>query len=200
LTLAIEIHSITPFLAIANPATTYRSGYSVVATCRPSDFDYVKSLGAEFAIDYEDENAGNQIREYTNNKLKYAWDTVSIKATAQLCADALSTSETNLAYGTLLPVQIPRTDVKTVTTIMHTTFGRHFVFGAQDMPASGEDFTFAKQFSDVTQKLLEKVRLPSLVYLGACTLTREHVGHIATSHSISVRGGTGGRNTRFDRH
>lgn len=129
-----------------------------MVTCALQDFDYVKSLGAEHAVSYTDKDAGSKIREYTNNKLKYAWDTVSIEPTARLCAEALSSTESGLAYGSLLPVKFPRDDARTVTTVMHTVFGRHFMFGPQEMPASAEDFDFGKRFSATTEEFVEKVR------------------------------------------
>ncbi|KAH7142193.1 chaperonin 10-like protein [Dactylonectria macrodidyma] len=137
-----------------------QSGYTVVTACSPEDFGYVKSLGADFAVDYKDVEAGEKIRQYTNNELRYAWDTISIDSSAQICATALTTdSSLKPIYGNLLPVQSPRKDVSTITTVMHTAFGREFMFGKVHMPASREDFEFAKTFSRITEKLLAQGRL-----------------------------------------
>jgi NADPH:quinone reductase-like Zn-dependent oxidoreductase len=85
-----------------------RSGYHIITTWSPRNFEYVKSLGADFVVDYNSADAGAQIRAYTDNKLKYAWDTVSIAQSATICADALTTeSQLDPVYGTLLPVKSP---------------------------------------------------------------------------------------------
>ncbi|KAH8657340.1 chaperonin 10-like protein [Ilyonectria robusta] len=137
-----------------------QSGYTVITTCSPRNFEYVKSLGAEFVVDYNDADAGAQIRNFTNNELKYAWDTVSIEGSAQICADALSTSSSMApVYGSLLPVKSPRGDVEAVSTVMHTVFGKDFKFGPLDMPASQEDFDFGKMFFQLTEELLAQKQL-----------------------------------------
>ncbi|KAF9891548.1 hypothetical protein FE257_004015 [Aspergillus nanangensis] len=131
------------------------SGYTVVTTCLPESFKHVKSLGADFALDYTDPDVGAKIRHLTQNELRYAWDTISIPASAQICADALSTnSSLGIRYGNLLPVKSPREDVETTTTVMYTVFGKHFKFGDRDMPASREDFEFGKTFYAMAEQLM----------------------------------------------
>ncbi len=71
----------------------------------------MKSYGADKVFDYSDpDKCGKQIREYTNDKLKYAFDCISEKTSPQICAEALSS--TGGTYSTLLPVEdFPRDDV-----------------------------------------------------------------------------------------
>ncbi|KAF7557412.1 hypothetical protein G7Z17_g751 [Cylindrodendrum hubeiense] len=122
------------------------------------NFAYVRSLGADHVVDYHDADAGAQIHELTNNKLKYAWDTVSVEQSANICAKALtSCSQISPIYGTILPVKSPRGDVETVSTVMYTVFGKHFKFGSLDMPASQEDFKFGAEFVTLTEELLAQV-------------------------------------------
>jgi NADPH:quinone reductase-like Zn-dependent oxidoreductase len=135
-----------------------RAGYTVLATCSPRNFDYVKSLGATEVFDYKDSNVGAKIREYTQNKLKYAWDTVSEGNSLQICADAL-TSESGGRYGSILPVKSPREDVESVSTLMYTVFGEAFNFGPAQIPASNDDFEWAKKFMSLTEKLLAEGKL-----------------------------------------
>ena len=136
----------------------FRSGYTVTTTCAPEHIDYVKNLGAVAAFDYTKKDVGAQIREFTNNKLRHAWDTVSIEDSAQICADALTTIPSiDPVYGTLLPVKSPREDVRTVSTVMYTVFGKDFKFGPDDIPASREDFEFGKMFYSITERLLSQV-------------------------------------------
>ncbi|KIW93585.1 uncharacterized protein Z519_06190 [Cladophialophora bantiana CBS 173.52] len=129
------------------------SGYTVIATCSPRNFDYVKSLGASEVYDYNDPQAPSKIRASTNNKLKLAWDTISEKPSAQFCADALS-SEPGCKYGSILQVTSPREDVESTTTLMYTIFGEPFKFGPHEFPAINEDFEYAKKFMAMAEGLL----------------------------------------------
>lgn len=113
-------------------------------------------------------------------------DPISIKQTAALCAEAL-TSDSSLdpVYGTLLPVGSPRSDVRAVSIVMYTVFGEHFKFGPADMPASKEDFEFGKKFYSLTERLVAQVSQDSLFGSGSLlnqlTLTRVVYVHMLTS-------------------
>ncbi|KAJ0416301.1 chaperonin 10-like protein [Aspergillus carlsbadensis] len=136
------------------------AGYTVITTCPAKDVEHVKGLGADHAFDYTLADVGAQIREKTANQLRHAWDTISIPSSARICADALSTSSAlGLRYGNLLPVKCPRDDVRSTTTVMYTAFGRDFKFGDQDMPASQEDYAFAKMFYELGEKLITHGKL-----------------------------------------
>jgi len=118
----------------------------------------VTSLGADIWVDYKENDPGAIIREYTSNSLTRAWDTISIDSSAQICANALTShSSMSPVYGSLLPVKFPRADVRVVTTVMYTAFGRDFQFGPTFMPASQKDYDFGKRFFGLTEKLLEEV-------------------------------------------
>lgn len=131
----------------------------MITTCSPRNFDYVKSLGADKWFDYNEPNVGAHIREYTQNKLKYAWDTVGEEGSAKICAEAL-TSEAGAKYGSILPVKIPREDVESTSTLMYTVFGEEFKFGKDTVfPASSEDFEYTKKFIALTEKLLAEGKL-----------------------------------------
>ncbi|KAJ4031378.1 hypothetical protein NW756_009237 [Fusarium oxysporum] len=136
------------------------AGYTVITVCAPDQFEYAKDLGAHFAVDYKDPEAGPKIREYTNNKLRLAWDTISIQDSARICAEALtSCSSANPVYGSLLPTKNPRADVTSIATVFHTTFGRSFNFGGQHMPASKEDYEFGKSFYGRAEQLIAQGRI-----------------------------------------
>ncbi|KJR87253.1 protein TOXD [Sporothrix schenckii 1099-18] len=133
-----------------------RAGYTVITTCSPANFDYVKSLGASHVVDYHDADAGKTVRELTNNKLYHAWDTVSVAQSAQICADALSTDTTQQTpkYGSILTATCPRGDVQSTFTLMYTGLGKAFRFGSQTLPANAEDAAFAKMFCVLTEQLV----------------------------------------------
>lgn len=135
-----------------------RSGYTVLTTCSPRNFDYVKSLGAVEAFNYNDPESPTKIRELTTNRLKLAWDTISEEGSAKFCAYALST-ESGCKYGSILPVRSPRKDVESVDTLMYTVFGEPFTFGPSKILAVPEDFEYCKMFTTLTEKLLAEGKL-----------------------------------------
>ncbi|CAG9996209.1 unnamed protein product [Clonostachys byssicola] len=136
------------------------SGYNLITACSPRHFEYVKDLGADFAVDYSDNDAGARIRQYTDNRLIFAWDTISKTDSARTCAEALtSLSSLKPIYSNLLPIKSPRQDVSSTTTVFHTIFGKPFKFGSQEMEAQLEDYEFGKTFYRLTEYLLAKGHL-----------------------------------------
>ncbi|KIX05387.1 uncharacterized protein Z518_06259 [Rhinocladiella mackenziei CBS 650.93] len=135
------------------------SGYAVLSTCSPRNFEYVKSLGADAVFDYHDASAPATIRSYTSNTLTLAWDTISVKESAQFCADALSSDSKDCLYGAIVPMKCPRDDVKSTVTIMYSIFGEEFKMGPNTIPAISADYEFAKMFMSMTEKLLAEGKL-----------------------------------------
>jgi NADPH:quinone reductase-like Zn-dependent oxidoreductase len=128
------------------------SGYNVITTCSPRNFDLVKSLGANAVFDYSDPNAAAEIRKYTNNNLKLVLDTISLESSAAFCDQAISTEGGD--YSTLLPVRIERANVNDRLTIAYTAVGEAFTFGELAVGAKPEDKEFAEMFWGLSEKLL----------------------------------------------
>jgi len=147
-----------PLLIYPTVLISFRSGYTVLSTSSPRNFEYVKSLGATEVFDYNEPNVGQKIREYTQNKLKLAWDTVSEGESANIVAEALST-EPGCRYGSILPNKFPREDVQYLSTLMYTIFGERFFFGPSEFPALPEDVEYTKEFFGITEKLLAEGKL-----------------------------------------
>ncbi|KAM3422174.1 hypothetical protein BST61_g2543 [Cercospora zeina] len=136
------------------------SGYKVLTTCSPHNNDFVQSLGADAVYNYRDADCGKQINRDTNDSLKLIWDTISLEASAKVCAEALSSDAKDARYGTILPVKLPgRTDVTTTFTFMYTIFNEAFEKAGRNNPAVPEDFEFAKKFFQITEDLLKEGRL-----------------------------------------
>jgi NADPH:quinone reductase-like Zn-dependent oxidoreductase len=148
---------VTPWLLEeAAQADTARcsAGYRPITTCSAHNFDYVASLGAEKAFNYNDSDCGEQIRKYTNNKLKYAWDCISLEPTPQICAGAL-TSEPGAKYASLLRAECPRSDVESMATLAYSAFGEAIDKGFAKSDGSQEDFDFAaKTWVPIAEKCL----------------------------------------------
>lgn len=128
------------------------SGYHVLTTCSPRNFDLVKSLGADAVFDYNDPNAPAEIRKYTNNNLKYVFDTISVESSTKFCDASISTEGGE--YSALLAVKIDRENVNDRWTLGYTILGEDFKFGDIPFSAKKEDMEFAKKFWATAEELL----------------------------------------------
>ncbi|KAJ5493341.1 Protein TOXD [Penicillium diatomitis] len=128
------------------------SGYKVITTCSPHNFDLVRSLGADSVYDYKDSESPAKIREETNNKLKLVLDCISLEPSAKFCEQAISTEGGE--YSALLSVKVPRDNVNSRSTLGYTAMGEAFKFGNMDIPAKPEDLAHAKMFVPIAETLL----------------------------------------------
>lgn len=135
------------------------SGYKVLTTCSPHNFDFVKSLGADSVYDYRDSDCAKKINKDTNDSLKLVWDTISLESSAKICAEAMSSDTSGARYGSILPVKLPKEGVETTMTFMYTIFNDAFEKAGRTTPAVPEDFEFAKKFFDITEKLFHEGKL-----------------------------------------
>ncbi len=130
------------------------SGYRVITTCSPHNIEQVRALGADAVFDYRDPECGAKIREYTENRLTVAWDTISLPISAKICADAL-TSGGGAKYSCLLQHQFPRSDIKPDVTLAYTAFNEEFNIMNKTIPILPGDFEFIKKFIDISRELLQ---------------------------------------------
>ncbi|RDW72675.1 zinc-binding alcohol dehydrogenase family protein [Aspergillus mulundensis] len=128
------------------------SGYRVLTTCSPHNFDLVKKLGADEVYDYRDPGAAAKIREATGDKLRLVFDTISLEPSAKFCEQAISTSGGE--YSALLSVKVDRENVRSRSTLGYTVVGEEFMFGQTPYPAKPEDKEFAEKFAVVAEGLL----------------------------------------------
>lgn len=135
------------------------SGLTVVTTCSPRNFEFVKELGADAAFDYsEPEKCAAAIRAYTNNSLLHAYDCIGTGSAPEICANAL-TSASGAKYCSVSPFgKLPRSDVALDTWhLAYTTLGEAFEFppgGGKEMAAKPEDWEYAVRFIGVAEGLL----------------------------------------------
>ncbi|TQN66180.1 Protein TOXD [Colletotrichum shisoi] len=138
------------------------SGYRVIATASPHNFEYLRSLGASEVLDYRSPTVSEDIRRLTGDRLTLAWDCQSTSESAVLVAKALSSSEGGV-IGTLLPVDKkvvqevnPKVEVK--MSLYYTAFGEDFgYFGKRD--AVPENYEFGKKFWEISRGLLADGKL-----------------------------------------
>jgi len=82
------------------------SGFSVIATASPKNFDYVKSLGAEKVLDHHDADIVDQIRALAPN-LRYAYDAISGRSSVESIFSSLSHSTPELVIVTEFKGTVP---------------------------------------------------------------------------------------------
>lgn len=133
------------------------SGYKVLVACSKQNFELVKSFGADHVFDYNDPECGKKIRNYTDNNLSIAWNTIGLESAAQICADALSS--TGGKYAALSPLKLPRDDVTTSWSLAYSALGQDFAFGTNEFPASRVDEEYADKFWELTEELLSLGRI-----------------------------------------
>lgn len=133
------------------------SGYKVLTTCSPHNIALVKRLGADEIFNYRDPDSATTIREHTQNRLRFVFDTVSTESSANYCERALSTEGGD--YSALLPVSIERQNVNSRFKVAYTAFGKGFQFGGRDIPANPGDREFADDFYTLVENLLAEGRL-----------------------------------------
>jgi NADPH:quinone reductase-like Zn-dependent oxidoreductase len=139
------------------------SGFTVITTCSPRNFEKVEEFGADHVFDYSSPTCAEDIRKLTNNKLEYAWDTISEGSAPKICAEALGDSG-DLKYGAILSVKdFPRKDVKQTYSLGYTVVGERFQWRTTSFEAKPQDFEFGVKFTTIAEKLLAdgKIRPPS---------------------------------------
>jgi NADPH:quinone reductase-like Zn-dependent oxidoreductase len=135
------------------------SGYRVITTCSPRNFDMVKSYGAEATFDYKDQASIEKIKKYTNDSLKLVWDTISLKSSADFCAKIIASGGT---YGNILRQTLPgREDVKQTYSIGYTSVGEPFEKGGRKYGAeeTQRDYDWIQKWMLVGEQLLAEGKL-----------------------------------------
>lgn len=99
--------------------------------------------------------AAVKVREHTSDKLRHALDTISIDASAKTCADALST--TGGTYSALEPINSPRKDIESRSTLAYSATGEALTDYGR--PATKDDFDFGVEFWQLAGQLLEQGKL-----------------------------------------
>lgn len=135
------------------------SGYRVATTCSPSNFDYVKSLGAAGVFDYRSPTVVDEIKAWSADPdaLTLAWDCVSGGGSTEICAAALSRTRPGRYWGLLAidekVVKGVNDKVESGYRLAYTMFGEPFEKRVK-VPAIPADYEFGKMFWEVARGLL----------------------------------------------
>ncbi|CAE6516367.1 unnamed protein product [Rhizoctonia solani] len=122
------------------------SGYKVITTTSPKNYNLLKSLGADVIVNYRDTDIVQQIQKATKNSLKYAFDTISEADTQAICVKSLASTPKAAIPGKVIVVQFPNEDTKSLRsdvviqpTIIYMALGGSFEWPGISLPASPED-------------------------------------------------------------
>ncbi|EGX93673.1 alcohol dehydrogenase, putative [Cordyceps militaris CM01] len=135
------------------------SGLIVITTCSPSNFDLVKTLGADAAFDYNSPTCAADIKGFTNNALLHAWDCTG--EGAGVCAAAMSDDRPG-TYGTIMPADYDLL-VKTNPRVTGQPFERgydaqgefYYWLGEDPVRPDPAEMAYYEFFLKLTQPLLE---------------------------------------------
>lgn len=141
------------------------SGGTVITTASPTNFDYLKSLGADHVVDYKSPRLLDDLRALTGGAaLQYAFDTHPSETSAAVCAELLS-REGGAKYVSLIvnsegAVKTLNPTVQATSVLAYSNFGEPFAFGEGHVVAPvPEDFELQKQFVTVAERLLSEGKL-----------------------------------------
>ena len=137
-----------------------RSGCRVVTTASPRNFDLLAQRGAEKVFDYHDPECASKIREYTQDSVTRVLDCISEGDSPRTCEEAMSPKGGKIAF--LLDATAPtRQDIVSKTLMAYSVTGEAYTKFGRHHPAVPEDFTYAKKFCALSEKLVwERKLLP----------------------------------------
>lgn len=132
-----------------------RAGYTPITTCSPTNFEFVKSLGAAAAFDYHDPDCVEKIQQFAK-EIRYVWDTISLAGSVQICSQVISSGGN---YGSIIKVQFPRDDVKCTFSLGYTAVGEPVTKGANHFPDCSKDFEFCKAWMEFVEAAVHDGRV-----------------------------------------
>jgi len=138
------------------------TGFKVATTASPKKHDLVKSLGADFVVDYKDSDVAKKIREGTKDGIVYGLDCISEKGSVQLAQECFGKEGGHLVLTLPNLKDLPRGDVKTEATLVYTGNGSDEAIGPVKFTTSPEDRQNAVECSKMVTKLFESGKLKPL--------------------------------------
>ncbi|KAJ5202108.1 uncharacterized protein N7498_006771 [Penicillium cinerascens] len=133
------------------------SGLRVVTTCSESNRGLMFELGADAVFDYHDPQAGEQIREATDDALEFVLDTISTHQSAAICSASISSS--GGSYHALLDVKCAREDVDSHVSMAYDLLGEPYRMGPNEISPDKSNLEFGIRWWNSVQKLLDQRRV-----------------------------------------
>ncbi|KAL7943559.1 GroES-like protein [Trichoderma barbatum] len=135
------------------------SGYKVITTASPRNFDYLKSLGADVVFDYRSPTVVDDIIAAAGGELTVAWDCISLEGSAKISAASLS--EKGGKLGMLLPVDPDvihaiNPNVEISSTLAYSIMGQPIYRYGTQFAARPEDNEFAKEWRDLSERIFRE--------------------------------------------
>ncbi|KAH0425407.1 hypothetical protein CcaCcLH18_10955 [Colletotrichum camelliae] len=124
-------------------------GFKVITTCSARHFELVKSLGAQHAFDYHDDNVVDSIKQAAPGPgLRYVFDTIGNKSSSGLASRAIDESGGGLC--TVRPGKANTEDVtkqtKVTDVLVWTAFLKDHRYGSFHWPAHEADHKLGTEF------------------------------------------------------
>ncbi|TFK92236.1 GroES-like protein [Polyporus arcularius HHB13444] len=132
------------------------SGYKIVTTASPRNFELIKSLGADAVFDYRDPEVVSKIKAATGDSITNVLDAISVKDTQRISAASVAPSGGKVVLVLRRPPGVTdRKDVDFHETVIYTALGRAFAWPWADYPVSDEDRAHMVQFLKKVPVLLK---------------------------------------------
>jgi NADPH:quinone reductase-like Zn-dependent oxidoreductase len=138
------------------------SGLTVITTASPRNNEYLKSLGADYVLPYNDPNTPAEIKKITNGKLYLAFDTISEKGTTQLVVDAFGSDTKKKELVNVLPPGELDDKANSVTRHLLQTlslFGKEVTAYGMLLPANPASYAFSIHSYEILERLLKEKKL-----------------------------------------
>ena len=141
------------------------SGLQVIATCSPHNFPYLRSLGADAVFDYASDTCPEDIKAFTQNRLRYTLDCTSTGT--ETCAFAMSDLEEGI-YGVINPadedlLQAVNPRVRgPVETLAYDAPGDTYMWEGKEVTPQKDELDFATEFAGITEELIAAKKLRPL--------------------------------------
>ncbi|KAK9794261.1 putative Chaperonin 10-like protein [Seiridium cardinale] len=147
------------------------SGYTVISTSSAQHHDYLRELGADAVFDYKSPTCGADIKAWVEGrgqKLRKAWDCVSVESSGEICARALADDKEGGTYSALLGVDkekllaVNKNLKGPLTTLGYLAFGEEFRRGSNTVAAVPGELQHANMFWELARGLLEEGKIQTV--------------------------------------
>ncbi|OJT07052.1 Protein TOXD [Trametes pubescens] len=135
------------------------SGFKVVTTSSPRNFDLLRSLGATAVFDYRDPAVVDKVKAVTGDTIRYGLDAIGLSDTQELSQRIFGSEGGKLLTLMWANKTRVREDVELIFTLVHTGLGLTIDMPGAHFPASPEDTAQMVAFAATIPRLVEQGRL-----------------------------------------